>query len=201
MRKKVSLFLFLCGLLLAILPLTGHRSFKIRPENLVKQVLDPEVAFSVDKVAKLIVDGDSTIRLIDLRPRNEFLKAGIPGSVNVPYEQFISEDPDIYLNDSKIKVILYGNDDFNSNYALVYCRGLGHDNAFVMDGGLNEWTRTIMESRFTGSRISARENALFEIRARASRIFNEINALPDSLRAVRLTASRFSARKLDGGCE
>lgn len=201
MRKKVSLFLFLCGLLLAILPLTGHRSFKIRPDNLVKQVLDPEVTYSVDEVAKLIVNGDSAIRLIDLRPRIEFIKAGIPGSVNVPYEQFISEDPDIYLNDSKIKVILYGNDDYNSNYAMVYCRGLGYDNAFVIDGGLNEWTRTIMESRFTGSRISARENAIFEIRAKASRIYYEINALPDSLRTIRLTASRFSARKLDGGCE
>ena len=81
MRKKVSLFLFLCGLLLAILPLTGHRSFKIRPDNLVKQVLDPEVNYSVDEVAKLIVNSDSAIRLIDLRPRNEFIKAGIPGTL------------------------------------------------------------------------------------------------------------------------
>jgi hypothetical protein len=70
-----------------------------------------------------------------------------------------------------------------------------------MDGGLVEWYRTVTGSRFTGTRISARENAIFEIRARATRMFNEINSLPDSLKAERLSSTRFSARKLDGGCE
>lgn len=201
MRKKVSLFLFLWGLILAVLPLTGNRSFSMKPETLINQVLDPGLTYSVDEIAKLIVNEDSTIRLIDLRPHEEYSKANIPGSVNVPYEQFISEDPDMYLNEREIKVILYSSDDYDSNYTLVYCRGLGYDNAYVMEGGLKEWTATIMGSRFTGSRITARENAIYEVRAKASRIYNEINALPDSLRAGRLTSAKFSARKLDGGCE
>lgn len=200
-RNKVSLFLFLCGLLLAILPLTGHRSFNVKPEALVSKVLDPNLSLTVDEVARLIVNEDSTIRLLDLRNPGEFIKSSIPGAVNVPYSLFISSDPDIYLNDKDKKIILYSEDDYSSNLALVYSMGFGYNNAYVMAGGLNEWTKTILESKFTGTKISARENAIYEIRARASRIFNEINSLPDSLKAERLKASRFSAKKLDGGCE
>ena len=39
-----------------------------------------------------------------------------------------------------------------------------------------------MNSTFTGERISARENALFETRTRARKMFTEINSLPDSLK-------------------
>ena len=35
-----------------------------------------------------------------------------------------------------------------------------------MKGGLNEWFNTVMNSNFTGDRISARENALFETRTK-----------------------------------
>lgn len=201
MRKKVSLFLFLSGALLAILPLSGNRSFSRKPDELLRQVTGPGLSFSVDEVARFIVSEDSSLRLIDLREPGEFMKANIPGSVNVPYREFIAGDPDIYLNDKKTRVILYGNDDYYSNFALVYTRGLGYNNTFAMDGGMNEWYRTITEARFTGSRISARENALFEVRARAARLFNEINALPDSLKAERIKSAGFSAKKLDGGCE
>jgi rhodanese-related sulfurtransferase len=201
MRQKISLFLLLAGLMLAILPLTGNRSFNVKPETLLRQVLDREVSFSVDQVAKMIIDQDSSVRLIDLRDNEQFMKASLPGAINVPYAKFINADPDIYLNNKKIITIFYAEDDYFSNFALVFSRGLGYKNTYVMDGGLVEWYRTVTGSRFTGTRISARENAIFEIRARATRMFNEINSLPDSLKAERLSSTRFSARKLDGGCE
>ena len=70
----------------------------------------------------------------------------------------------------------------DSNYALVIAQGLNYKNIYVMNGGLNEWFKTVMNSSFTGERISARENALFETRTRARKMFTEINSLPDSLK-------------------
>ena len=90
---------------------------------------------------------------------------------------------------------------FYSNYALVYARGLGYKNSFVMEGGLSEWFNTVMESKFTGERISARENALYETRTKAAQLFTQFNSMPDSLKAVFMAANKFSAKKLDGGCE
>ena len=70
-----------------------------------------------------------------------------------------------------------------------------------MKGGLNEWFTTVMNSSFKGGRLSPRENALFETRTRARKIFTEINSLPDSLKLKFIEARHIAARKLDGGCE
>jgi hypothetical protein len=58
-----------------------------------------------------------------------------------------------------------------------------------------------MNSNFTGEKISARENALFETRFRARKIFTDINSLPDSLKTKYFEARQIAATKLDGGCE
>jgi hypothetical protein len=58
-----------------------------------------------------------------------------------------------------------------------------------------------MNSRFTGTRISARENALFETRTKAGKMFTEINNLPDSLKLKFIRSKLTAAKKLDGGCE
>lgn len=201
MRKKLTILLLVLSLILALLPLSSNRSFTTRPEKLLSAILTPEATLSVDQVAKLIVFEDSTFQLIDLRTPGEYGKLNIPGSVNVPYSELISKDPDIYLNNKNIKNIFYSNGDIDANYALVYTRGLGYRNTYVMDGGLSEWLGTIIDTKFKGERISARENALFEIRSKAGKMFTEMNTLPDSLKLKYMESKKFSAKKLDGGCE
>lgn len=200
-RTKVTTILIILGIILAVLPLTSHRSFIVTPEKVLTQVMDSQFEYSVDQVAKLIINDDSTLQLIDLRSPEEFNKISIPGSVNVPYKDFINSDLYIYLNNSGLKNVFYSNGDLYSNYALVYARGLGYKNTFVMKGGLSEWYKTVLNSKFKGERISPRENSIFEIRTKAARLFNQFNSMPDSLKASFMTSSKFSARKLDGGCE
>lgn len=199
--KKISLLLILLSLILALLPLTSNRSFSAEPHTLLAGVLSKEASLSVDQVAGYIVKEDSTIQLIDLRPPEEFRKQMIPGAVNIPYTDLISRDPDIWLGNRNIKSILYSDNDAEQSFALVFARGLGYDNIFVMNGGVSEWLRTISETRFTGERITARENALFENRRRAGEMFTTLNSLPDSLKAAFLESKKFSAKKIDGGCE
>ena len=201
MRKKITVILLLSGLVLALLPLSANRSFMVKPEKLLSEVLNPDVSLTVDQVAKLIVNEDSTIRLIDLRPPEEFRRLSIPGSVNVPYNDFIMSDLYTYMNDRNTRNIFYSNSGIYSNYAMVYARGMGYKNSFVMEGGLSEWFNTVIESKFTGERISARENALYETRTKAAQLFTQFNSMPDSLKAVFMAANKFSAQKLDGGCE
>lgn len=189
------------SLILALLPLTANRSFTARPADLLSAVLDEEASFTADQVAGLIVREDQDFRLIDLRPAEEFRKQAIPGAVSVPYDEFIKSDPDIWLGNGKGRTIFYSTGDLEADYALVYARGLGYGNSFVMAGGIDEWIRTVIDSKFTGERITARENALFEIRRRAGELFTELSNLPDSLKTKYLESKKFSARKLDGGCE
>jgi rhodanese-related sulfurtransferase len=200
-RKKISVLLILLSFILALLPLTAHRSFTAKPEKLLTDVLSAEASFTVDQVAGFIVKEDPSVQLIDLRPAEEFRRQAIPGAVNIPYADFVRSDPDVWLGNRKVRNIFYSTGDTEPGYALVYARGLGYDNCFVMKGGLTEWIKTVIDSKFTGERISARENALFETRRRAGEMFTELNNLPDSLKTKFLESRKFSAKKLDGGCE
>jgi rhodanese-related sulfurtransferase len=200
-REKFSVALLCIGLILAILPLTGNSSFIVRPQNLLSEVLDNTTYLTVDQVARFVVSEDSSVQIIDLRTPEEFKTVNIPGSVNIPYGKILDKDPASFLNNGKIRNIFYSNGDFESNYALAITRGLNLKNTFVMKGGMNEWYNTVMNSSFSGEKISARENALFETRTRAKKIFTEMNSLPDSLKMKFIQSQHLAAKKLDGGCE
>ncbi len=200
-RKQFFAVLLSMGLILAFLPLPPVRSLTVRPQRLIAESLDQSTFVTVDQVARFIVSEDKTVQLIDLRTPAEFSSFNIPGSVNVPYNEFLDKDPDRLLNNGKSRNILYSNGDFDSNFALVIARGLKYNNTYVMKGGLNEWFRTVMNSSFSGERITARENSLFETRTRARNMFTEINSLPDSLKQKYFESLHIAAKKLDGGCE
>lgn len=198
-----SVLLLILGGILAFLPSPGSYRLSGKSNDLLKQTLDEKCFFTVDQVAKFVVVQDSSILLIDVRRPDEYKRANIPGSVNVPYESLLSKEFHIetYLNNPSVKIIFYSNGDLNAGYALTIARGLGYSNSYAMKGGMNEWFRTVMNSEFKGDRISARENALFETRTRARNYFTEINSLPDSLKLQFAQKSKFDPKKLDGGCE
>jgi rhodanese-related sulfurtransferase len=200
-RQKYSVVLVSLGLILALLPLTGNRSFTAKPHALLTEINGEESSFTVDQVARFIVSEDSTIQLIDLRTPEEFKAFNIPGSINLPYGELLNSDPAALYGNQNIRNIFYSNGDFDSNYALIAAKGMKFTNVYIMKGGLNEWFNTVMNTTFTGERISARENSLFETRTRAKRLFTEINSLPDSLKQKFYEAKHLEAKKLDGGCE
>ena len=199
-RQILTVILLLLGLILAFLPLSGNYSFHGKPGKLLAEVLDENTYCTPDQVARYVVTEDSTIQLVDLRTADEFESFSIPGAINIPYSDLLSKDLESYL-DRDVRNIFYANGDYLANYTLVLARGLGFENSMVMKGGLNEWYETVMNSEFTGERISARENALFETRRKAENMFTELNSLPDSLKARYRESKEIERKKLDGGCE
>ena len=200
-RGKFSVGLLCLGIILALLPLSGSRSFTVRPQKLLSEVLDNSTYLTVDQVAGFIISEDSSVQVIDLRTPDEYRMANIPGSINIPYAKLLEIDPGSILNNGKTRNIFYSDGDFNSNFAFAIARGLNIRNTYVMKGGMNEWFNTVMNSSFTGERISARENALFETRTSAKRMFSEMNSMPDSLKLKFIESKHIAAKKLDGGCE
>ncbi|MBN1144631.1 MAG: rhodanese-like domain-containing protein, partial [Bacteroidales bacterium] len=171
-----------------------------KPEKMLAKALDADSYVTVDQVARLLVNEDSTFQLIDLRSPEEFNNASIPQAINIPYNKMLSTHLETYLN-RDVSNIFYANGDYVANYALVLADGLGFRDNKVMKGGLNEWYEVIMNTRFTGNKISARENVLYEIRTKAGRQFKEFNSMPDSLKARYRESKEIQRKKLDGGCE
>jgi rhodanese-related sulfurtransferase len=198
-RQTISVILISLGIMLALLPLTGSRSFTVAPRKVLSSIVDDKSWFTVDQVARFVASEDTSVQLIDLRSPGEFSKLNIPGSLNIPYDSFVRIAPGTITGSTKY--IFYSNGDFDANNAYVLAKGLNMKNIYVMKGGLNEWFNTVINSRFSGERITARENALFENRRKAGKIFTEINSLPDSLKRKYFEARHVAAKKLDGGCE
>ena len=57
-REKFSVILLCLGLLLALLPLSANRSFKAKPQKISIEVLDKDIYFTVDQVARFVVSED-----------------------------------------------------------------------------------------------------------------------------------------------
>ncbi len=199
-RQILTVILLLLGLILAFIPLSGKYSLHGKPGELLAEVQDESAYVTADQVARFVVTEDSTVQLIDLRSPGDFAHTSIPGAINIPYGSLLSQDLESYL-DRGVRNIFYGNGDYLANYALVLAKGLGFKNSFAMKGGMNEWYKLVMQSEFTGESITARENALFETRTRARKMFTDLNSMPDSLKARYRESREIERKKLDGGCE
>ena len=200
-RLKISALLAGVGLILAFLPFNAAKSFQLKPTELLEISMNSDMYFSVDEVARFVNNEDTTIQLIDLRSTSEFMESNIPSSINIPFNDLLNPNWEGYLNQHKIRNVYYANGDETANLAWTIVSGLGYANSFVMRGGMNEWYKTVMYSKFEGERITPRENALFENRYKARRTFTQINSLPDSLKMQYLEAKRLEESQLDGGCE
>jgi rhodanese-related sulfurtransferase len=199
-RVKFSIFIIGLGLITAFVPFRHNKPNQLKPSQLLEKSMDAQYLISVDKVARFVVDEDSSIQIIDLRSPEEYRNFNIPGSINIPYKDLLNKDFEGNLDQKKIKNIFYSNGDIISTQAWTLCTGMGYQNNYTMQGGLNEWYRTVMNSKFSGERISARENALFETRFKARKIFTEMNSLPDSLKIKFRQTKMKNEKKLDGGC-
>lgn len=199
-RIAISLIIISLGALLAILPQNEGERFRTEPDLLARKLAEAELSLSSDQVARMLSSGDTTLLFVDVRSKEEFKKVSLPGAINIPIEDLIKGDPSSMLPADR-KIIFFSNDDIKSNMALAFSYGFNCENIFALEGGLNSWFETIVNSSFSGEKISARENALFESRFKARRLFNEYNSLPDSLKVATANSGFGKRVKLDGGCE
>lgn len=200
-RIKYSVLLVGIGIILAFLPFNAAKSFRLKPTELLSKSTSEDIYFSVDQVARFMNNEDSTVQIIDVRSVNQFREFNIPGSINIPFSDLLNPLWQPTLNQKEVKNIFYGNADQTASYAWTITTGLGYPNNFIMKGGLNEWFKTVMNSQFSGEKITPAENARFETRLNARRTFTQINSLPDSLKTRFFKAKLLKETMLDGGCE
>jgi len=199
-RIAISLIIISLGALLALLPQNEGERFRAEPDVLAKKLADTELSLTPDQVARMLSAGDTTLLFVDVRSPEEFRKVSLPGAINIPVDVLVKGDPALLLPDDR-KIIFFSNDDIKSNMALAFSYGFNCTNIVALEGGMNSWFETIVNSSFSGEIISARENALFESRFKAKRLFHEYNSLPDSLKLAMATSGFGKKVKLDGGCE
>ena len=195
------MLLIVFAALTLIMPDRKRSASELPPSKMIELLNSGEQFITCDQVARSIVNQDTSVQLIDLRQPSDFLSSHLPGAVNIPFEDIFNPDWSGYLDDPCRTTILYTNGSTIAAEAWVLCTQQGHRNLKVMEGGMNEWFDVVMESEFSGKRITAAENALFEVRYKARNFFNTMNSLPDSLKTAFLEVKKKKEAELVGGCE
>jgi uncharacterized protein len=132
---------------------------------LATEIEDGRDHMSAPDLAQLIVDGDETLRIFDLRSAAEFDRMHIPSARHTTVEALARET---LARDAT--VVLYSDGGAHAAQAWVLLRMRGHRRVFFLREGMFEWLARVIEPRLATD-ATALERAEFLRAAELSRFF------------------------------
>ena len=192
------------GLIIAAVPQNTMLPYKLTAEQMLEQSNNRVHYYSPEEVANVIVQKDPEFQLIDVRPQDEFEKFSLPGAINVPLTDILSEDYRDFLNQDVKLNILYSNGTVDATKAWMIMRQLGWENNYIMEGGLNYWAEVIMNPLPPASTNPNEEVARYQFRRAAGQALNgdaAIEEVESSIQTAKPPLKRRPKRKrVQGGC-
>ncbi len=163
-RTLLALFIIPLGLIIAAVPQNTTKPFKLTAEELLVEVNSRTQYITPDVVADMIVNKDPSLRLIDVRSQDEFEKFSLPGAINIPANDLLSDQYSDILNQDIKMNIFYSNGTITANEVWIVTRQLGYLNNYVLEGGLNYWFDAILNPQKPASTSSDEEFAKYDFR-------------------------------------
>lgn len=120
---------------------------QIEPATLLAEIVQPTRYVTTDQVAKMIIQGDPSLEMIDVRSAKEFDQFSLPHSINVPLDSLLTPSSLQNFGIPGTRVVFIGNDDIAADKAWVLTKRLGYNRTYVMKGGLNQWMQTIIDPK------------------------------------------------------
>ena len=164
----LTLVLLILALVIALVPQNTTRPYKLTAEQLLAEIRTGTQFVSPDEVADKIIQKDPSIQLIDVRNPREFDLFSLPGAINIPLQDILSEGNVDVLNQGTRMNVFYSNGSTEANEAWLLTRQLGYQNNYVLQGGLNYWMETIINPSKPGNMTSNDEIARYDFRKAAS---------------------------------
>ena len=201
----MALFIIPMGLIIAAVPQNKTKPYKLTAEELLSEVNTRTQFVTPDVVADMIIKKDPSLRLIDVRSQDEFEKYSLPGAINIPSTDLLSDSYTDILNQDIKMNIFYSNGTITANEAWMITRQLGYTNNFVLEGGLNYWFEAILNPQEPSSTSPDEEFAKYDFRKSASQALGgglTVQTTQDQGAASALPAIKPAAKKKKaaGGC-
>lgn len=194
------LFLILAG---GIFILPDRDNYKqIDPETLMREIVAPTRYVSTDHVAEMIIEGDPTLMLVDVRNEYDYFEYSLPNALNIPLESFMAPDYQQYLGIEDMNVVFFSNDDIQADQAWVLAKRMEYNSIYVMKGGLNCWIKTIIQPEVPVETASQTDIELYNARRGASMYFTGAEiAVSDAGAKKSVTVQRKKKSSVaEGGC-
>ena len=199
-RVILSIIIAVFGATAAILPDKKNSSIQLNEKQLLQEMLFESNYVSVDELADLIISGDPSIRLIDVRPASEF-KDPIPNSINVPIDSIFSENFIYAFDQNTYKNIIIGEGDVLSTQVWMITRQLGYANNYLLKGGIKEWNSLILDPKYPPLTASQDEFDIYQRRVAAKQYFTGSETVPKfEMKIILPAGGGKKKRRVQGGC-
>ncbi|MCU0472237.1 MAG: rhodanese-like domain-containing protein [Bacteroidales bacterium] len=201
----LALFTIPLGLIIAAVPSNKTNPYKLSASELLGEANARTQYITPDVVADMIVNKDPSLQLIDVRSQDEYEKFSLPGAINIPLADLLSDKySDIINQDVKMNVF-YSNGTLTANEAWMITRQLGYTNNYVLEGGLNYWFDAILNPEKPASTSSDEEFARYDFRMSAGQALGGgtiIQTTQDQSSKSALPVIKATPRKkkASGGC-
>jgi rhodanese-related sulfurtransferase len=207
MDKKYILpvsVLVLLGVLLAFSSIKTNIKEEISPDVLHKNIVEQTRYISVEKVAKMLVEKDPSIILIDVRPVKEFEKFSLPDAISIPLDSILLPAYQDYLGQDVYNAILYSNGTLAADQAWILCKRQGYTNNLVMRGGLNAWVENVLRPTYSDEFYDKEDEALYEFRKGLSMYFGGGSAIDQNSKSGKSKHKKGVKKRrkkgVEGGC-
>lgn len=201
MKKYIFLTIIsaLIGISLAFLPENKNYS-ELSSEELLLKINDDTRFVSTDELAKLIIDKDPNLFLIDVRDEKAFDKFSLANAINLPLKDLLNEDNLSYLEYETKKIVFYSNGTIFSNQAWLIATRLKYPNLYILEGGLNRWVETILKPKEIDENASVNEINLYKFRKGASQYFTGSKQVSTSNKKLKKAVKKKAKKEVEGGC-
>ncbi len=194
-----GLLIILSGGLLLLPEKTNY--VQENPENLMWDIAQPTRYITTDQVAKMIIEKDPLMQLIDVRQDYDYELFSLPGAYNIPLDSILTETADIIMDVEDINTIMFSDDDIKADQTWVIAKRLGYKNVYVMKGGLNCWVRTIIQPELPAETAPITEFERYKFRQGASIYFTGTEIEVNTGNKASLNIARKKKETVaEGGC-
>jgi len=202
--RLLALAVIPLGLIIAAVPQNTTKPYKLTADQLLEEANSRTQFVSSEIVADMMVNKDPSFRMIDVRAQDEFEKFGLPGAINIPLSDILSDEwTDVLDQDVKMN-IFYSNGTLTANEAWLITRQLGYENNYVLEGGLNYWFDNILNPTAPPSTSPNEEFAKYDFRKSASMALGGGGAVSNvnsgSSSVLPAIAPKAVKKKAAGGC-
>jgi sulfur-carrier protein adenylyltransferase/sulfurtransferase len=164
---KLALGLIPLGILIAAIPDNKVVVEKSNPQQILAEMKDGSQLVTTDVVADMLVKKDPTLQLIDIRSQAEYEQFHLPGAINVPIDNLLSEENSAFFDQDVKMNVLYGNGTTAAGQAWMLLRQQGYKSLYILQGGVNYWAETILSPSQPAATASDDELAKYDFRKAA----------------------------------
>jgi 3-mercaptopyruvate sulfurtransferase SseA len=122
-----------------LLTLTNPRlKYALTPEQTIVMVVSDNDGITPDKLENFLTGSTVNVEVIDIRNHYEFARGHIPGARNISAVELLEKDNIKWLKklqEDGILVIIYGEDQIQTNGPWMVFQQIGFDNVSVLLGG------------------------------------------------------------------